>query len=319
MLTLVNLNAVKVGLFLSLLLTSLVAIAAPIALTPYQIHIQNPNKNANYIVGDQFTRVIELEVKAPYKLAKSTLPVKGLSVKGLELNEVKLIEKQLSGSTHYKLILDYQIFTSSAFVKKITLPAQTLKIVNAGRSINIVISAWALRISPIATHSETYIEQDMSPYRSPLLVSMPYLKPILAAFLGMTLLSLLGLIYINADRSWFPGLGGPFAASYRHIISLDQDKQYIQKAVASIHQAFNQTFGESLFEYELDNFLQQHPAFTAIKLEIINFFAFSNRVLFGDKRELPATNTLVHLLKFCEQCRHCERGLLLPKSASATQ
>ena len=300
-------RVIEVWLFFTLLLTSLVAVSEP---SLYQIHIQNPNKNVNYIVGDKFSRVIELKVKTPYKIALSSLPSKGLSVKGLELNEVRLTEKQFIDSTNYKLQLDYQVFSSSPFVKKIGLPAQTIKIAHISKSTNITIPAWFFRVSPIATHNETYIEQDMSPYRSPLLVSTGNVKTMLAVFLGMSLLGVLGLVYINADKSWFPGMGGPFSASHRHITKLDENKQNLQKAVASIHQAFNKTFGENLFEYELEHFFHMHPTFTGIKVEIIKFFSFSNEVLFESDTQSYQPTSFFYLLTFCEQCRHCERGLL---------
>lgn len=309
----------KIILTLVLALFAVTSIGASI----YELRIQNPKKQAAYVVGDTFTRTFELDLKAPYKLAQSSIPAKASTAKGIELSSVKINEKQSSKVNHYQVELQYQIFTSGATVKKLEIAKYPLKISGAGKSYIITVPAWKFRVSPLATHNETYLEEDMSAYRGPMLVNAGIAKLLLGTFLGITLIAALGLIYINEDRAWFPGMGGPFAMSYRKIMSLEsngaadsnnasgpQNMRLIQQATTNIHHAFNQTYGENLFAADIDHFLEKHPSFASIKHEIIHFFKISNLILF--KTNLTEINqfSMTALANFCEQCRHCERGVV---------
>lgn len=282
---------------------------ASVADSPLRIAVQNPEKAINYIVGDRFRRSVELDVPSPYKLQPGSLPVKGTSMQGIELDDVRLTEKQFFKNTHYRLQLDYQIFRSSDHAIKIELPPQKLKVAHAGLSYNIVVPAWQFRVSPIAAQGVVDVEADMSPYRGPLLVNPGYLPYVLGGFLLMTLIAAAGLIYINADKTWFPGMGGPFAASYREIERLGYEPQHLKIAVTSIHRAFNRTYGENLFAHDLPHFIQMHARFAAVSNEIAQFFSLSDSILFGSGADLPPATALAALADFCAQCRHCERGV----------
>ena len=174
-----------------------------------------------------------------------------------------------------------------------------------------MVPAWQFRVSPLAVDGEVYVEHDMSPYRGPILVESGYIKLMLGLFLIMILLALLGLTYINADHAWFPGMGGPFAMSFRELAQFEntdkQDVTLLQQATASIHHAFNKTYGENVFIADISAFLQKHPNFVSIKKEINHFFQQSNQVLFTTN-SINATSVAA-LKQFCEQCRHCERSV----------
>lgn len=311
----------KIIIAMALALFAITSFAASI----YELRIQNPKKQAAYVVGDKFTRTFELDLKEPYRLAQASIPAKGSTVNGIELSSVKINQKQSSKVNSYTVQLEYQIFTSAATVKKLEIGKYPLKITGAGKSYIITVPAWQFRVSPLATHNETYLEQDMSAYRGPMLVNAGIAKLLLGTFLGLTLIATLGLIYINEDRAWFPGMGGPFAMSYRKIMSLEAndtaiannaDNVLLQQATSNIHRAFNQTYGENLFAADIDRFLEKHPGFTGIRNEIIQFFQLSNLILFRPSQPVKTnpieTNqfSIAALASFCEQCRHCERGVV---------
>jgi mxaA protein len=305
----------KIALACALFLLASMSTAAEL----YELHIQNPEKQIGYVVGDVFTRTVELNVKAPYKLSAASIPTKGLQQKGIELRAVKVTEKETSKSTRYQLQLKYQIFTSGPTVRKLEIAKHPLIITHAGKSFKINIPQWKFRVSPLAVNGEVYIEQDMSPYRGPMLVETTHTKYLLGTSLLITLLATFGLIYINADLTWFPGMGGPFAMSYRKISSLSEANiaetgsaeasALIQQATTSIHHAFNQTFGENVFATDIDLFVQKHPAFAHIKQEISQFFKASNHVLFAVNARDKTQVSIAALMQFCAQCRHCERNV----------
>lgn len=305
-----NTNILKIIVACLLTFFASITLAAEL----YKLRIQNPQKQIGYLVGDTFTRTLELDVKAPYKLSAASIPTKGLSQKGIELSSVNVVEKQTSETTRYRIQLKYQIFTSGAIVKKMEVAKFLLKIIHARKSLNVSVPAWSFRVSPLAVNGEVYVEQDMSPYRGPMLVDSTHTKYLLGIFLSITLLAALGLMYINADLAWFPGMGGPFAMSYRKISSLSTNKSaediaLTQQATTSIHHAFNQTYGENVFATDIDAFLLKHPAFASIRQDIRNFFKESNHVLFAVNPNNRINISITALMQFCEQCRHCERSV----------
>lgn len=302
--------------FLKIILAYVLFLLPPISMGAelYELSVQNPKKQIGYVVGDVFTRTIELNIKAPYMLSKASIPIKGLHQKGVELSSVKVTEKKTLNFTRYQLQLKYQLFTSSPTVMKLKIAKHPLIITHAGKFFKIYIPQWIFRVSPLAVNGEVYIEQDMSPYRGPMIVETTFTQSWLGAFLFITFLATFGMIYINADLAWFPGMGGPFAMSYRKISDLSQVSNadniaVIQKATTSIHHAFNQTFGENVFAADIDLFVQKHPAFFNIKQEIVQFFNASNSVLFAVNDSDKASVSLVELIHFCTQCRHCERNV----------
>ncbi len=270
----------------------------------YQLQVNNPDKVINYIVGDTFTRNIEIDVKQPYQLVKDSLPQLGVNDQGVELKSVKLSSKRFLHHSHYSISLVYQIFSSDAYTKKYKLQAHNLRIKDKHRSINIEIPEWDFRVSPIATHNEGGILQDISPYRAPIKVETYNAKLLLALFFCLTLISVVGLIYLNADGTWFPGMGGPFASSYRELQSIKE----VQDALTSVHHAFNKTYKESLFTHNIDAFLAAKPEFKPIQAEILHFFNHSYNFQFGSRNNTHAIN-LRDVIQFCLLCRHCERSI----------
>lgn len=271
---------------------------------PYTLQIRNPGRDIGILVGDLLVRTVEIDAQAPYALAPASLPAKGISRHGVELRDVSITKNAASTSrTHYTLQFTYQVFTSASYAKKVQLPQEQLKLNGDGRNIDIAIPAWTFSVSPLATHDETRFDEDMSPYRGPLLLDTSVKQRWLWGFAGLAVLSLFGLLYFNGNRAWLPGMGGPFARSYRKLRRLSNAD--VRQGVAVIHQAFNQTWGANLFHADLENFLRSHPRFRAIHSEIDEFFRLSNAVLFGG--DVAPSASLPAMCDFCKQCRDCER------------
>lgn len=296
-------------LFISIIFTVL-SIAAQAAVVPYKVQTMNPEREVGYFVGDTIDRTIDIEIPHSYKLSMGSLPVKGVIRNGIQLRDIKLTEKRTSKITHYHLKLSYQVFTRGDYAKKIALPNETLILSKAAKLIRLKIPTWKFKVSPIASKTEVYLAQDMSPYRGPMLVEFGYLKPLLGSGLVLVLISLAGLIYINCDATWFPGMGGAFAASYRKIEALQNNPVRLKDAVYSLHQAFNETYGESLFEHGVSQFTTENLNFKNVKTEITQFFEISDHVLFSKQGDNFSYSSLEELRSLAEKFRHCERGLV---------
>jgi mxaA protein len=117
-------------------------------------------------------------------------------------------------------------------------------------------------------------------------------------------------------RAWLPRMGAPFAKAYRDIRKMPETAAGLQQAVARIHESLNKTAGTSLFGNNIDNFIQDKPKFSPVKLDIEKFFALSRKVFFEpESAQNSSEHTKAWLMKFCRHLRDCERGLRPEASA----
>jgi mxaA protein len=285
------------------------------------IQIQDPERAVGYTVGDVLTRHMVISIKKPYKLIPESLPIIGYQKRyrgqliGIDLSDIKHSSKEHGDTVIHDLTLSYQVWTNRNVVKNGALPAEYLHIINVeskGKEVvKFRIPSFEFNISPIARFGQIKIEEDMSPYRGPLLLDSAPEKQRLKILLSILALSLLGLIYMLGKHAWLPRMGGPFAKSYRQIRKQTSTPQGIQNAVSSMHTALNATAGYSLFNDNLGEFLAKKPAFNAIKTEMQQFFGLSNQVFFEPSAQHQAGGDRLNwLTQFCRRCRDCERGLI---------
>jgi mxaA protein len=285
-----------------------------------------PKRDVGYTVGDILERTIILEVKNPYKLVPTTLPIVGYErrfkgqVTGIELRKINYSKVEDKNSTTHTMHLAYQVFTNSPTAKFVFLPAEIFKFTSAktGELVQYRVPEWLFRVSPLAVYGSVKIEEDMSTFRGPFLLNDKIEKQRLTILLAIFGVSLLGLLYILGMRAWLPLMGKPFARSFREVRKLPATVEGLQQAVASVHQALNTTAGNSVFGGTLDTFLANKPAFAPIKADIELFFGLSRQVFFEPQAAHEAgKEPIVWLRGFIRICRDCERGLT-PESSVKT-
>jgi mxaA protein len=274
----------------------------------------NPERSVGYSVGDILSRTITLEVKKPYQLVKTSLPIVGYErrwqgqVTGIELHSISMEQSSGLDATTYVLHLSYQVFTNNVVAKPANLPPEIIKFSGEGKMFQYRIPSWNFRISPLAVYGSVVIEKDMSPLRGLLLLDATPQKQRLTVMLAIFGLSLLGLLYVLGTNTWLPRMGRPFARAYRDLRKLPATDAGLQQAVARIHQALNLTAGSSVFAAE--GFVESKPGFAPVQADLEKFFGLSRTVFFEPTAphglEQPP---LVWLRQFCLACRHCERGL----------
>lgn len=290
-----------------------------------KLSIVEPNRDSGYTVGDLLTRVVSLEIKKPYKLLDTSLPIVGYEkrykgqVIGIELRDIKKQEKENSDSTIYTIHLTYQVFTRNVVAKPAALPSEFVKIQGEKDIYEFRIPSWNFRISPIAVFGEVKLETDMSPFRGPVLKQYDQEKIVLRTALVILALAALGLLYILGAHAWLPRMGGPFARAYRDLRKLRKlppSDETLKLGLTRVHQAFNHSLGNSVFSDSVDQFLHQKPVFAAIRQDINQFFDLSRRVFFepADAQQMDE-NQHEWLRQFTRRCRDCERGLKPEKRA----
>ncbi len=290
-----------------------------------KLSIVDPVRDSGYTVGDRITRVVTLEIKKPYKLLDTSLPIVGYEkryqgqVIGIELRDIKKAAEDKADSTVHTLHLTYQIFTRNVVAKPAALPPEFVKIQHGKEIYSFRIPSWNFRISPIAVFGEVKLETDMSPLRGPVLKNSDRENLIFKLALAVLALSALGLLYIFGAHAWLPRMGGPFARACRDLRKLKKlpaNDETLKLALTRVHQAFNLSSGNSVFSNNLDDLLAQKPVFSSMRNDIEHFFELSSMAFFEQQHATQtAAEQLLWLQQFSRRCRDCERGLRPEKQA----
>jgi len=282
------------------------------------VDIVDPTRDAGYVVGDILQRKITLTVKQPYQVITESLPIVGYEHRyrgkksGIELVKINQTVEQGTNSETYKLDLSYQVFKTDRVAKPAALRAEILKLRNTKtkKVVQYRLPDFSFRISPLSLIGQIKLDEEMYPFIPPLTLDN---KPVIfniKVLAAILVLALLGLLYIFGAYAWLPRMGAPFAKAYREIKKLSDSPEDIKQAVTRVHQSLNQTAGVSLFNNNLDTFINQHKTFLPVKDEIEQFFGLSHEVFFEDaSQSLNAGSPKAWLLQFCRRMRDCERGL----------
>ncbi|HEX5539867.1 MAG TPA: nonribosomal peptide synthetase MxaA, partial [Methylophilaceae bacterium] len=210
--------------------------------------------------------------------------------------------------TIYTITLSYQVFAYAGSPKVMQLPKQSFAVTGGPKALSLNIPAWGFWYSPlVANVGINDAKANLQPSQLPLLIDLSGHRIKLLVFAGLLVIGLVGLIYVNADRRWLPFMGGPFARAYRKIKRLPQNPAREKQALFYLHEAFNQTFGATLFARNVQQFISSYPAFSRLQADIQAFFEKSNKALFADEGgNAAAMNDLLALSK---NLRNSERGI----------
>lgn len=289
---------------------------------------ENPSRDAGYVVGDKITRTITLTIQKPYELVKETLPIVGYEHRyrgqkiGIELADIQTEETSQSDSTTHKLMLTYQVFTTSKMARPAALRAEFIKLRNLDtkKVVQYRIPSWSFRTSPLSVFGAVKLDKEMSPFIEPLQIDKTKETRTLNIALAIMGLALLGLLYILGVNAWLPWMGAPFAKAYRDIRKMSGATEEMQQAVTRVHNALNKTAGTSVFDHNLADFIAKKPQFAPAQQEIAKFFELSRFTFFEESgANRLETHSQQWLLSLCRHLRDCERGLTPNIPADAQQ
>ncbi|MFQ6403721.1 hypothetical protein ACIDE9_03080 [Methylophilus sp. 'Pure River'] len=288
----------------SVLLTANSSLAAAPTLS-----VVNPPSTYGVHIGDVLTRTLVVEASGGDTLAKNSLPKKGRKQNGIELVGIAVQSQAQSGHTRYTVQFDYQVFAASATPSVMYLPAE--KLIVAATTVDI--PAWGFWFSPLVTGGTTTARKNILPeVKTPLIDSHVHQQGLVVS-LSMTVISLLALLYINADGQWLPFMGGAFARAHRQLKRLAKSAKpktaaEEKKALVYLHQAFNQHYGANIFARDVDEFVRLRPGFKGLQQEITQFFEASNQSLY-DVKSRDSRQLIAQLVQLSKRLRDCERGV----------
>lgn len=284
------------------------------------LKLEDPVKDAGYVVGDVLNRKVTITIKKPYQLIKESVPIVGYEhrykgqISGIELVKINMTSEENADSETHVLDLSYQVFTTSRVAKPAALRAEILKMRNTENKKEILeyrVPSFPFRVSPLSVYGQVKLDQELYPFTPPLTLDSSRAIKIVKVLAVIFSLALLGLLYIFGKSAWLPRMGAPFAKAYRDIKRMPDSPEGIKQAVTRVHQSLNETMGASVFNNNLDAFMAKKPAFVPAKQEIEKFLGLSHQVFFQEaSKPLASDNPKEWLLALCRNLRHCERGLI---------
>jgi mxaA protein len=300
-------------LLAGLLSTSFMLNAAEEAITAKIISLTNPAQTYGVQIGDKLSRKVVLEVPLPFKIAESAFPKKGSKNNGVELVKVSVVTDQQKENSRYTVNLSYQTFANPSKPTVMQLPAEKLRLTGGAKAEILEVPAWNFWFSPIVTGGIETAEKNIQPEAMPPLVEASAHKSRLVMFASLLAVSLLALLYLNADGNWLPFMGDAFAKAHRQLKRLAKSsgaKTAVEEkqALVYIHQAFNQHFGANMFARDIEPFVAKRSSFKKMQAEIAQFFDESNQSLYAVEPR-DSQKIITDLAQLSKQLRDCERGV----------
>lgn len=271
------------------------------------VKIINPPQNHGVQIGDVLHRTVEIEVPESFKLSKSTLPIKGTNLDGIELKDIQEKLSHSSGKNKYLIELTYQVFVSASKPALLQLPKEQITFAADKNNVVVEVPRWQFWYAALVPESILNAKSAMQPQHKAELQNVVSVQLKLGLSIALLAIGMLGLMYVNADGRWIPWMNGAFAQAHRKLKKLPKTLEGQKQACVFLHQAFNRTYGSNLFDEEMDNFLRSHPNFTKFKMQIGDFFDQSNALLFANQSP-NSTEYMSELITLSKHLRDCERG-----------
>lgn len=285
-----------------LIAASLLAPAA--ALAQLRLAVEEPRAFGHF-VGDVVTRRITLMAPAPLALDETSLPQIGRRGTPLEL---RAVAARRDGE-RTELRLDYQVFAAPTEVRVFELPPLVLRFAGGVRPEEVRVDAWPIAVAPLGPAEASPREglSELRPDRPPPPIDTrgPRLRLAAYALAAVGLLGYLAWVYLALP--WWVGRHRPFGDAWREVRGLPPGAgvEPLRAATRRVHEAFNRSAGQALFEQGVDGFVAARPRFAPLRDEMIAFFRRSRETFFAQGAE---PGDAAWLVDFCRRCRDAERG-----------
>ena len=272
-------------LFLAAVMAPAMATAEPPGVS---LRVIEP-RSFGYLVGDVFSREVDIFAAEPYRLKASSLPAPGRQTYWLDLKSVDLIQKSASGGRGYRLVLTYQTFYVALQPTRLVVPGATLKFTDGSQSIEAEVPSWPFVMAAMREIAPEKPEEGpvgyMQPDALPSLIDASRERIVFGIAAGGVLLSLLLLAH---HQAWWPFRARPSrpftnaarAISNRAAATVDQDAY--RASLLDLHRAFDVSAGRRVLAEDVPIFIAGHEIFKPLAPDISRFFASSRRAFFGN-------------------------------------
>jgi len=262
------------------------------------------------LLGDVLKLTTTVDVDAPFRLDRSTLPQPGPLTYSLELRSIDVTEQAApGGGTRYLITTEYQTFYSALETGEQTIPGYTVAVSDGSRRAEAQAGKWTYLTSPLrpiqgqAGDSDQRLRPDVRP-------TIPAVGPARDRMIAALALAALLLVALAWSRAWPPfhrRRARPFAAAAREVARLvRRGEEGRREALLRLHRAFDAAWGKRMLGEDIGAFLRDRPAFASRADDIRTFFAASRRAFFGrDRADVLAPDALS---RFARDLARAERG-----------
>jgi len=215
-------------------------------------------RSFGYVIGDRIEHRISMTIARSYELEKGFLPGPGSLNDWLELVRIDVQETASLTERHFDLLVTYQLFKGVEAPQTLTIPPLALRINDGDNSIEVSTPAWPFSYGPLVARTAQSGANRIRPPKTPARLS---LRPHLWMLAAMTAGILLIALYCAWRYDLLPFLQRhprPFTRACRTLKKLHErtDVQSYRAALRIVHQALNETAGETLFLDRLDRFYE---------------------------------------------------------------
>ncbi len=276
----------------------------------HSVVIENP-RAYGYHVGDSIDQVLHIKYARDMELRLDGAPKVGNVTPWIKLVSMTLDETVSDKSNYTKITLHYQISGFEQGNSVIDTPAFTLTVEKGHEKLPVLVHPVPLHISRLSddltpNYSNIRLAAPIGPERK----STGLIEAIkwFAFALGILFVALGIYRHFYLQERWAET--HPFSVAHKGLKRLTGTPDDELLAHRLLHTAFNQHFGRTLFESNLDQFFEQYPSFLKEELTIRKFFEGS-RSLFFAAENVDSVESAVYpidkLRSLADRCRHFER------------
>ncbi len=288
--------------------------AAEVALSATLLPTQPDPRAFGYFVGDVLTRRIEVQVPVALQLDPESLPRAGRQGQALELRQVEWQRGGVwaAGQTTQTatLTLGYQVFLAPREVRTLEMPPVLLRFTGGPRPETLRIDALPVTVAPLVPLevSPRHGLGTLRPDAAAPLIDTRAARWRLAGYGVVTAVLLAYLAHVYLALPWLARRARPFGRAWLALrgLSVSSSSDELRAAMQRVHEALNATAGRVVFENGVDGFVEAHPRFGPLRSDLLDFFARSRSVFFGDGDK--AVVDAPWLLALCRRARDVERG-----------
>ncbi len=292
--------------------SALAAIALPYAVAQGQpappqptitVSVRQP-RAFGHVIGDELEQLIWLRAPAGFILDPRSLPRAGRTGLWLELAPPSLTADEVGDARQYRLTLRYQIINVPEQVRTVELPQLELLFRNRGNPATASVDEWPITIAPL---TPTFVLaraglQQIQPDAAPLM-------PDAARYGRLTLLWAAAIVALIGGRAvsrrgipWVRHGTRPFAQAARDIAKLARlpaERSIYRRALQRLHRAFDAAAGHAVFSDGLGPLFAARPELLALRADIEQFYAASQREFFGLHAGAPSLDEVLALARHC--------------------
>lgn len=266
-----------------------------------------------YSIGDLVMHKITLSVERPVKLVESLLPQPGRVKNWLELREIRKYNRHGLSNTQYTIELIYQLFKSVEETENLTIPTWNIVLDSDSQRVEIPVPKWDFSYAPLIPQQIADEHVEIRPSMKPEPISMTLQAWVLRGCLFGLALVLMYLAWFYDKLPFFRRHPRPFATAYIQLKKLSKahpEIDYYHSGFRTLHRAFDETAGKTVFADCLDAFFDVNLAFKALDTDAQLFFEVSRQVFFQEEPvELRKRYSFPWLLDLCKRFRAIEYSL----------